>query len=111
MTEAGKIGDALAKNFFREEYILNNTIGTCPNLASSMILVEGKHFRTNNIPVYFKTFGFRCESTRTDHSLMRPVMFSILGAPVSLLLSICSVLTYILFDLLRNISEAICGPY
>uniref|UniRef100_A0A8C8ETT8 3-hydroxyisobutyryl-CoA hydrolase n=1 Tax=Oncorhynchus tshawytscha TaxID=74940 RepID=A0A8C8ETT8_ONCTS len=28
VTEAGKIGDALAKNFFREEYILNNTIGT-----------------------------------------------------------------------------------
>ncbi|KAM9447631.1 3-hydroxyisobutyryl-CoA hydrolase, mitochondrial-like isoform 2-T2 [Salvelinus alpinus] len=28
VTEAGKIGDALAKNFFREEYILNNAIGT-----------------------------------------------------------------------------------
>uniref|UniRef100_A0A4W5RQM2 3-hydroxyisobutyryl-CoA hydrolase n=1 Tax=Hucho hucho TaxID=62062 RepID=A0A4W5RQM2_9TELE len=28
VTEAGKIGDPLAKNFFREEYILNNTIGT-----------------------------------------------------------------------------------
>ncbi|XP_014028502.1 3-hydroxyisobutyryl-CoA hydrolase, mitochondrial [Salmo salar] len=28
VTEAGKRGDALAKNFFREEYILNNTIGT-----------------------------------------------------------------------------------
>jgi hypothetical protein len=58
VTEAGKIGDALAKNFFREEYILNNTIGTCPNLASSMILVEGKHFRTNNMSVYYKTLVF-----------------------------------------------------
>ncbi|KAK6310184.1 hypothetical protein J4Q44_G00200650 [Coregonus suidteri] len=28
VTEAGKVGDPLAKNFFREEYILNNTIGT-----------------------------------------------------------------------------------
>ncbi|KAL0964018.1 hypothetical protein UPYG_G00316570 [Umbra pygmaea] len=28
VTEAGKVGDSLAKDFFREEYILNNTIGT-----------------------------------------------------------------------------------
>lgn len=27
VTEAGKVGDPLAQNFFREEYILNNTIG------------------------------------------------------------------------------------
>uniref|UniRef100_A0A9J8AXN4 3-hydroxyisobutyryl-CoA hydrolase n=1 Tax=Cyprinus carpio carpio TaxID=630221 RepID=A0A9J8AXN4_CYPCA len=28
VTEAGKAGDSLAQDFFREEYILNNTIGT-----------------------------------------------------------------------------------
>uniref|UniRef100_A0A3B3SAN3 3-hydroxyisobutyryl-CoA hydrolase n=1 Tax=Paramormyrops kingsleyae TaxID=1676925 RepID=A0A3B3SAN3_9TELE len=28
VTEAGKSGDSLAQDFFREEYILNNTIGT-----------------------------------------------------------------------------------
>ncbi|KAM3862501.1 3-hydroxyisobutyryl-CoA hydrolase, mitochondrial [Diretmus argenteus] len=28
VTEAGKVGDALAQDFFREEYILNNVIGT-----------------------------------------------------------------------------------
>ncbi|KAK2849672.1 hypothetical protein Q7C36_008455 [Tachysurus vachellii] len=28
VTEAGKVGDSLAQDFFREEYILNNTIGT-----------------------------------------------------------------------------------
>uniref|UniRef100_A0AAY5KP97 3-hydroxyisobutyryl-CoA hydrolase n=1 Tax=Esox lucius TaxID=8010 RepID=A0AAY5KP97_ESOLU len=28
VTEAGMVGDPLAKDFFREEYILNNTIGT-----------------------------------------------------------------------------------
>lgn len=27
VTEAGKAGDSLAQDFFREEYILNNTIG------------------------------------------------------------------------------------
>uniref|UniRef100_A0A665W3V0 3-hydroxyisobutyryl-CoA hydrolase n=1 Tax=Echeneis naucrates TaxID=173247 RepID=A0A665W3V0_ECHNA len=29
ITEAGKVGDPLAQEFFREEYILNNAIGTC----------------------------------------------------------------------------------
>ncbi|XP_071328625.1 3-hydroxyisobutyryl-CoA hydrolase, mitochondrial [Trachinotus anak] len=29
VTEAGKVGDPLAQDFFREEYILNNAIGTC----------------------------------------------------------------------------------
>lgn len=29
VTEAGKVGDSLAEDFFREEYILNNTIGVC----------------------------------------------------------------------------------
>lgn len=29
VTEAGKAGDSLAQDFFREEYILNNAIGTC----------------------------------------------------------------------------------
>ncbi|XP_077584491.1 3-hydroxyisobutyryl-CoA hydrolase, mitochondrial [Stigmatopora nigra] len=29
ITEAGKVGDPLAKVFFREEYILNHAIGTC----------------------------------------------------------------------------------
>ncbi|XP_008327215.1 3-hydroxyisobutyryl-CoA hydrolase, mitochondrial [Cynoglossus semilaevis] len=29
VTEAGKTGDPLAQNFFREEYILNNAIGSC----------------------------------------------------------------------------------
>ncbi|XP_051998588.1 3-hydroxyisobutyryl-CoA hydrolase, mitochondrial [Xyrauchen texanus] len=29
VTEAGKSGDSLAQDFFCEEYILNNTIGTC----------------------------------------------------------------------------------
>ncbi|XP_077175590.1 3-hydroxyisobutyryl-CoA hydrolase, mitochondrial [Paroedura picta] len=29
ITEAGRAGDRLAKDFFREEYILNNAIGTC----------------------------------------------------------------------------------
>lgn len=29
VTEAGKVGDPLAEDFFREEYILNNAIGTC----------------------------------------------------------------------------------
>ncbi|XP_074550272.1 3-hydroxyisobutyryl-CoA hydrolase, mitochondrial [Halichoeres trimaculatus] len=28
VTEAGKVGDSLAEDFFREEYILNNAIGT-----------------------------------------------------------------------------------
>uniref|UniRef100_A0A3P9LTL9 3-hydroxyisobutyryl-CoA hydrolase n=1 Tax=Oryzias latipes TaxID=8090 RepID=A0A3P9LTL9_ORYLA len=28
VTEAGKVGDSLAQDFFREEYILNNTIGS-----------------------------------------------------------------------------------
>ncbi|XP_062390561.1 3-hydroxyisobutyryl-CoA hydrolase, mitochondrial isoform X2 [Sardina pilchardus] len=28
VTDAGKVGDPLAQDFFREEYILNNTIGT-----------------------------------------------------------------------------------
>ncbi|KAM4609274.1 3-hydroxyisobutyryl-CoA hydrolase, mitochondrial [Polymixia lowei] len=28
VTEAGKVGDSLAQDFFREEYIMNNTIGT-----------------------------------------------------------------------------------
>lgn len=27
VTEAGKVGDSLAEDFFREEYILNNAIG------------------------------------------------------------------------------------
>lgn len=27
VTEAGKVGDPLAEDFFREEYILNNAIG------------------------------------------------------------------------------------
>lgn len=27
VTEAGKAGDSLAQDFFREEYILNNAIG------------------------------------------------------------------------------------
>ncbi|OCT63927.1 hypothetical protein XELAEV_18045023mg [Xenopus laevis] len=29
VTDAGKVGDRLAQDFFREEYILNNAIGTC----------------------------------------------------------------------------------
>ncbi|KAL8183752.1 UNVERIFIED_CONTAM: hypothetical protein K2H54_050761 [Gekko kuhli] len=29
ITEAGRAGDRLAQDFFREEYILNNAIGTC----------------------------------------------------------------------------------
>uniref|UniRef100_A0A673YMJ2 3-hydroxyisobutyryl-CoA hydrolase n=1 Tax=Salmo trutta TaxID=8032 RepID=A0A673YMJ2_SALTR len=29
VTEARKVGDPLGKDFFREEYIINNTIGTC----------------------------------------------------------------------------------
>ncbi|XP_034042771.1 3-hydroxyisobutyryl-CoA hydrolase, mitochondrial isoform X2 [Thalassophryne amazonica] len=29
VTEAGKVGGSLAQDFFREEYILNNAIGTC----------------------------------------------------------------------------------
>lgn len=29
VTEAGKVGDPLAQDFFREEYILNSAIGTC----------------------------------------------------------------------------------
>ncbi|XP_030285369.1 3-hydroxyisobutyryl-CoA hydrolase, mitochondrial [Sparus aurata] len=29
VTEAGKVGDSLAEDFFREEYILNNAIGVC----------------------------------------------------------------------------------
>lgn len=29
VTEAGKVGDSLAQDFFREEYILNNAIGSC----------------------------------------------------------------------------------
>ncbi|XP_059198682.1 3-hydroxyisobutyryl-CoA hydrolase, mitochondrial [Centropristis striata] len=29
VTEAGKVGDPLAQDFFREEYTLNNAIGTC----------------------------------------------------------------------------------
>ena len=29
VTEAGKVGDPLAEDFFREEYILNNAIGAC----------------------------------------------------------------------------------
>ncbi|XP_062862481.1 3-hydroxyisobutyryl-CoA hydrolase, mitochondrial [Trichomycterus rosablanca] len=29
VTEAGRVGDSLAQDFFREEYILNNAIGTC----------------------------------------------------------------------------------
>ncbi|XP_069716865.1 3-hydroxyisobutyryl-CoA hydrolase, mitochondrial isoform X2 [Phaenicophaeus curvirostris] len=29
ITEAGKVGDRLAQDFFREEYTLNNAIGTC----------------------------------------------------------------------------------
>ncbi|KAJ0070685.1 hypothetical protein NL108_017486, partial [Boleophthalmus pectinirostris] len=29
VTEAGKVGDSLAEDFFREEYILNHAIGTC----------------------------------------------------------------------------------
>ncbi|XP_062908062.1 3-hydroxyisobutyryl-CoA hydrolase, mitochondrial isoform X2 [Mobula hypostoma] len=29
VTEAGKVGDRLAEDFFREEYILNNAIGSC----------------------------------------------------------------------------------
>ncbi|XP_061468880.1 3-hydroxyisobutyryl-CoA hydrolase, mitochondrial isoform X5 [Rhineura floridana] len=29
ITEAGRTGDRLAQDFFREEYILNNAIGTC----------------------------------------------------------------------------------
>ena len=28
VTDAGKVGDDLSKNFFREEYILNHAIGT-----------------------------------------------------------------------------------
>ncbi|XP_042349953.1 3-hydroxyisobutyryl-CoA hydrolase, mitochondrial [Plectropomus leopardus] len=39
VTEAGKVGDPLAEVFFREEYILNNSIGACrkPYIA----LIEG----------------------------------------------------------------------
>ncbi|NWZ57829.1 HIBCH protein, partial [Haliaeetus albicilla] len=29
IADAGKVGDRLARDFFREEYILNNAIGTC----------------------------------------------------------------------------------
>ncbi|KAM8749027.1 3-hydroxyisobutyryl-CoA hydrolase, mitochondrial [Acanthopagrus schlegelii] len=29
VTEAGKVGDSLAEDFFREEYVLNNAIGAC----------------------------------------------------------------------------------
>ncbi|XP_076016664.1 3-hydroxyisobutyryl-CoA hydrolase, mitochondrial [Genypterus blacodes] len=29
VTEAGKVGDSLAQDFFREEYVLNNAIGSC----------------------------------------------------------------------------------
>lgn len=29
VTDAGRVGDPLAEDFFREEYILNNAIGTC----------------------------------------------------------------------------------
>uniref|UniRef100_H3DE45 3-hydroxyisobutyryl-CoA hydrolase n=1 Tax=Tetraodon nigroviridis TaxID=99883 RepID=H3DE45_TETNG len=29
VTEAGKVGDSLSEDFFREEYILNNAIGAC----------------------------------------------------------------------------------
>uniref|UniRef100_A0A673YLT3 3-hydroxyisobutyryl-CoA hydrolase n=1 Tax=Salmo trutta TaxID=8032 RepID=A0A673YLT3_SALTR len=38
VTEARKVGDPLGKDFFREEYIINNTIGTYPNHTSSMIM-------------------------------------------------------------------------
>ncbi|XP_056294064.1 3-hydroxyisobutyryl-CoA hydrolase, mitochondrial isoform X1 [Pseudoliparis swirei] len=39
VTESGKVGDPLAEDFFREEYILNNAIGECrkPYIA----LIEG----------------------------------------------------------------------
>ncbi|XP_073329813.1 3-hydroxyisobutyryl-CoA hydrolase, mitochondrial [Pagrus major] len=29
VTDAGKVGDSLAEDFFREEYVLNNAIGSC----------------------------------------------------------------------------------
>uniref|UniRef100_A0AAZ3PL15 3-hydroxyisobutyryl-CoA hydrolase n=1 Tax=Oncorhynchus tshawytscha TaxID=74940 RepID=A0AAZ3PL15_ONCTS len=41
VTEAGKVGDPLGKDFFREEYILNNTIGTCPNHKPYVALIDG----------------------------------------------------------------------
>ncbi|XP_026127228.1 3-hydroxyisobutyryl-CoA hydrolase, mitochondrial isoform X1 [Carassius auratus] len=37
ITEAGKTGDSLAQDFFREEYILNNTIGTYPKPYVALI--------------------------------------------------------------------------
>ncbi|XP_062972328.1 3-hydroxyisobutyryl-CoA hydrolase, mitochondrial [Elgaria multicarinata webbii] len=37
ITEAGKSGDRLAQDFFREEYILNNAIGTCQKTYVALI--------------------------------------------------------------------------
>ncbi|XP_006113379.2 3-hydroxyisobutyryl-CoA hydrolase, mitochondrial isoform X1 [Pelodiscus sinensis] len=37
ITEAGKVGDRLAQDFFREEYMLNNAIGTCRKLYVALI--------------------------------------------------------------------------
>ncbi|MBN3308391.1 HIBCH protein, partial [Amia calva] len=37
VTEAGKSGDSLAQDFFREEYILNNAIGTYPKPYVALI--------------------------------------------------------------------------
>ncbi|NWY02724.1 HIBCH protein, partial [Nothoprocta ornata] len=37
MADAGKLGDSLAQDFFREEYTLNNAIGTCKKLYVALI--------------------------------------------------------------------------
>ncbi|XP_034430591.1 3-hydroxyisobutyryl-CoA hydrolase, mitochondrial isoform X2 [Hippoglossus hippoglossus] len=37
VTEAGKVGDSLAQDFFREEYILNDAIGSCRKTYIALI--------------------------------------------------------------------------
>ncbi|TFK13609.1 disks large-associated protein 3 [Platysternon megacephalum] len=37
ITDAGKVGGRLAQDFFREEYILNNAVGTCQKLYVALI--------------------------------------------------------------------------
>lgn len=70
VTEAGKVGDSLAQDFFREEYILNNAIGRLSHYTDGFIHSSRHSGFTSNV-----TFP-SCSYTFKDPARSRMLLLS-----------------------------------
>ncbi len=98
ITEAGKVGDSLAEDFFREEYILNNAVGEHFNYTC---VIDYRYIgmRTHSLIVSLYTFP------NTQASALSVYMFTV---SFSLFLH---VLFYLLSYFIRNMQETIYRTY